>query len=62
MQNTKFTAYSYADDNIANYLNFDLVKNDRYYEKIMKSITYDDVVNEAKSWGKEDFIIQMLGN
>lgn len=62
MQSTKFTAYSYANDNIANYLNHGLVKNDRYYEKIMKSITYDDVVNEAKSWGKEDFIIQMLGN
>lgn len=61
MQHTKDTAQNIADYNLSCYIEHGFVLTDKQYYKILKSITFKDLTEEAKTWSHIDPITQMLG-
>lgn len=61
MQHAKDTAQNIADYNLSCYVEHNTVLTDKQYDKILKTITFKDLTEEAKTWSHIDPIIQMLG-
>lgn len=61
MQSIKETSFDIAEDNIDLFNIFKNIYSDRQLDKILASITFKDIVEEAKSWSKNKMIVQMLG-
>lgn len=61
MQNVKDTAYDFAGSNLMFFNDYNEIHSDKFYDKIVDSITLQDILKEAKTWAKYKPIVQLLG-